>query len=282
MLSAVSVKNTLSRLSPHQIAMWYLGQVGFLFAYRQKTVLVDGYLSDYVDRNCSSELVPWKRLYPAPMDAHDLSFVDYVLCTHTHYDHTDPDTLSALLSVNTKAVFLGTHAVARRFAELGVPAERIRALDNDETVSLCNDITVTNVPAAHEELHPDEAGQYEEGGFRLLFGDGEDAVSVYHAGDCCLWDGLEKRIRNTDILILPVNGRDYYRRYEKGIIGNFDCTEAITLAKNTGAELLIPVHIDLYKVNQLNPAIFVDTLEGLNPAQKYHIFRPGEKYIYER
>ena len=147
---------------------------------------------------------------------------------------------------------------------------------------LCNGIfeqLCTKTPTFTHKL-PDENGNFCEGGFRVVFGDGEDAISVYHAGDCCLYDGLEERVMDSDIMILPVNGRDYYRLHEKDIIGNFDCTEAVTLAKRCHTDLLIPVHSDLYDVNALNPAIFVDTLEKLSPQQKYHLFRPGERMIY--
>ena len=278
MLSKETILNT--KTTPTQLQLYYLGQVGFLLCCNGKTLLIDGYLTDYVDRHFATALVPWKRRYPSPIAPEVLDFVDYVLCTHDHSDHTDPDTVTAILSVNAHAQFIGTHAVAKCFAEIGVPSDRITALSNDETVVLCDGITVTNVPAAHEELHPDENGNFREGGFRMVFGVSSDAISVYHAGDCCLYEGLEERVMDSDIMILPVNGRDYYRLHEKNIIGNFDCTEAITLASRCHADMLIPVHIDLYDVNALNPAIFVDTLEKLNPQQKYHLFRPGERMIY--
>ena len=265
-------------LLPDQIALYYLGQVGFLIRFRGKTLLIDGYLTDYVDRNFATETVPWKRRYPAPIAPQALDFVDYVLCTHTHADHTDPDTIAGILSVNGHARFIGNPTVARRYAALGVPENRIIALADDECVPLCDSIAVKNVPAAHEELHPDENGFCRESGFVLRLGD----VTLYHAGDCCPYDGLEARIADTDILILPVNGRDYYRRYEMDIIGNFDCREAVTIARRANADLLIPVHIDLYDINALSAAVFVDTVDTYNPEQKYHIFRPGECYIYAK
>ena len=268
--------------APSQLTLYYLGQVGFLLRYQNTSILIDGYLTDYVDRHFATEQVPWKRRYPAPISPDALDFVDFVLCTHDHSDHTDPDTIRGILSVNSHTRFLGTHAVSDKLAEIGVPADRITALSNDETVTLTNSITVTNVPSAHEELHADENGNYREGGFRIIFGTDNHAVSLYHAGDCCLYDGLEERVLHTDIMILPVNGRDYYRRYEKDIIGNFDCTEAITLARRCHTDLLIPVHIDLYDVNALNPAVFADTLERISPTQKYHLFRPGERFIYAK
>lgn len=265
--------------TPTQLALYYLGQVGFLIRYRNTTILIDGYLTDYVDRH-ASEKIPWKRRYAPPISPEALDFIDAVLCTHDHSDHTDPDTIRAILSVNDKARFYGTPCVADCLRRIGVPSERITALENDASSMLQSDIVIQNVPSAHEELHPDDNGNYREGGFRMTFGTGPDGVTVYHAGDCCLWDGLEERVAGSDIMILPVNGRDYYRRYEQNIIGNFDCREAILLAKRCRAKLLIPVHMDLYDVNALDPAVFVSTLETYHPSQCYRILRPGERILY--
>ena len=67
-----------TKLANGQIALFYLGQVGFLVKYEEKYLLIDGYLSDYVDRNCCSELVKWVRKYPAPIKAEELDFVDFL------------------------------------------------------------------------------------------------------------------------------------------------------------------------------------------------------------
>ena len=278
MLTKESVLSTVCTQT--QAALYYLGQVGFLIRYRDTSILIDGYLTDYVDRHFATEAVPWKRRYDPPIDPRELDFIDAVLCTHDHADHTDPDTIRAILSVNDNVKFYGTPCVAACLRNIGVPAERITALGNDAAVTFGDDITVRNVPSAHEELHPDENGDCREGGFHITLGTGTDAISIYHAGDCCLWDGLEERITGTDIMILPVNGRDYYRRYEQNIIGNFDSREAVLLAKRCHAKLLIPVHMDLYDVNALDPAVFVSTLQTYHPQQCYHIPRPGERIIY--
>ena len=265
-----------TRLFPDQVALFYLGQVGYIFKYNDKYVLVDGYLSDYVDRNCCSELVHWVRRYPAPMKAEELDFVDYVFCTHTHYDHADPDTLSVIAKVNKKAKYFVSRPNVDTIASYGVPKDAIVGLSCDKPYTIESGISVTAVPAAHEELHADENGDYLEVGYRLTLGD----VTIFHGGDGCPYEGLEERIMGTDILILPINGKDYYRRYICDIIGCFDSREAALIAKNVGAKLLIPTHFDLYAVNDVNPAHFVDTLNALNPTQRYHIFRPGERYIF--
>lgn len=274
-MNSLKEKMLETELTDQQLGIFYLGQMGFLLKYRKCYFLIDGYLSDYVDRNCS-QLVKWVRRYPAPLKGEDLDFVDYVFCTHGHYDHADPDTLSAIGRVNKKARFIVPNSVVTTVESYGIPSERIMGVPTDKMFSLGEDVSFYAVPSAHEELHPDGNGGYEEVGYRLVFGD----ISLYHSGDCCIYDGLTDWVRNTDIMMLPVNGRDYYRRYRDDIIGCFDSVEALTLARDAGTDLLIPTHFDLYDVNAVNPAWFVDAQQKINPRQKYHIFMPGELYIY--
>ena len=265
-----------TKLLENQIGIYYIGQVGYIIKYRDKYIVTDAYLSDYVDRNCSSENVKWVRRYPAPINAEELDFVDYVFCTHSHYDHADPDTLSVMAKVNKKAKFFVSRAIAETVSSYGVEKERIYGMSDGETVVIDENIIVTALKAAHEEFHTDENGDYLEMGFLFNVG----GTLIYHGGDGCPYDGLEKELIGTDILIIPVNGRDFYRKNVLDIIGCFESREAALLAKNIGAKLLIPTHFDLYDVNCINPAHFVDELQKINPKQRFHIFVPGEGYIY--
>ena len=218
------------------------------------------------------------RKYPAPIQAKDLDFVDYVLCTHLHFDHADPDTLHTLAQVNTKAKYIVSAANVDAICAYGVPRSAILGLSAHSRLSLEEGIAVTAIPAAHEELHPNEAGEYAEVGFRLSLGETE----LFHAGDGCPYAGLSESLVGCDILMLPINGRDFYRTVVCDIIGCFDSREAVLLAKELGAKLLIPTHFDLYDVNGANPAQFVDTLHTLHPTQPHHIFTPGERYIFDK
>ena len=265
-----------TELLPNQIGLFYIGQVGYIIKYREKYIMIDAYLSDYVDRNCSSENVKWVRRYDAPIQADELDFIDYVFCTHAHFDHADPDTLSVIAKINDKAEFFVSNAIVNTIVGYGIDNARICGLADGETVTLCNDISVTAIKAAHESFHIDENGDYEELGFKFNLG----KTSIYHGGDGCPYNGLEESIRGCDVLIVPINGRDYYRTNVLDIIGCFDSREAITLAKNTGAKLLIPTHFDLYDINCVNPTCFVDEIQKINPKQAFHIFVPGEGYIY--
>ena len=265
-------------LADNQIGIFYLGQTGFIIKYKNKYVLIDGYLSDYVDKNCSGPLVKWVRNYPAPIDAKELDFVDYVFCTHSHYDHADPYTLKDIYSVNNKASFFVPTAIKGIIEGYGIDKERITGLECDRSYEIDGDITVMAIPSAHEDFHTDENGDYLEVGYKLKFGD----ISVFHAGDGCPYTGLEEKIKGSDVLMMPVNGRDYYRTVVCDIIGCFTSREAVLIAKNINADLLIPTHFDLYNVNCINPAEFVDTLKKENCNQKFHIFAPLERYIYQK
>ena len=262
-------------LTEEQNGLWYLGQEGFVIGHGGHYLAVDPYLSDYVDQNCSAT-VCWKRLYPAPIAPHELDFLDAVLCTHAHYDHTDPWTLPKIAEASPATKFVIPAPEVDTLLAMGIPRERIIPAHADRPLEL-GAFRVIPIPSAHEILHPDENGDYHELGYIIESG----TARILHAGDMCMYDGLTGRLTDIDIAILPINGRDYFRTAQD-IIGNFDAPEAVTLAKQIGADLLIPVHHDLYEVNRVSPAYFVDVLMKIDPTRKYHIFAPGERYIYAK
>ena len=51
-----------------------------------------------------------------------------------------------------------------------------------------------------------------------------------------------------DVMLLPVNGSDWFRT-SRGIIGNLDSNEAAELAARVGTGMFIPGHHDLYNSN---------------------------------
>lgn len=262
-----------SKLTDEQTGLWYLGQVGFLLGSGGKYLAVDPYLTDYVDRH-SGEAVKWERLYAPPIAPEELDFLEAVCCTHSHADHADPESLNAIARANPHTKFIVPAPERERIAAYGIDPARIIPACADIPIVL-DGFTVTPVPAAHEVFHTDEQGNYRELGYIISTG----STRIYHAGDGCIYDELPRRLSRIDVAILPINGRDYVRT-SAGIIGNMDSAEAIFLTKTIGADLLIPVHHDLYAVNGVNPAVFTDTLRTLSPRQKYHIFAPGERFIY--
>jgi len=262
-----------TQLAPGQVSVYYLGQNGCLFRSKDCTMLIDPYLSDYVDQHCNRDPALWSRLYPAPVSGEEVGFVDYVFCSHAHNDHRDPWTLSAIARSGKNTLFFASRAFAHTLQEFDIPPERIVPLDAGETYSYPG-LSLTAIPAAHEELHPTDMG-YAELSFRFTL----DGVAFFHGGDCCMYPGLAESIGKVDMMLLPVNGRDYYRRREN-IIGNLTAKEAVLLACECGADMLIPLHYDLYLGNGIPAADFVHAV--LPSGLKYHLFRPGERMIYSK
>lgn len=275
----MSLKSEILRAAPSdsQAAIFYLGQESILIKQKGRYLLFDPYLTDSVDRATAGGPVLWKRSYPSPIDPKELDFIDYVFCSHPHGDHADKETLSAIAAASEKTKFIGSAPVVSVYTACGIPQERCITALADQPFALQDDLIVTPIPAAHEQLHPTDDGSYKELGFIVDIG----GIRLYHAGDCCLYDGLIERIHQVDVGFLPINGRDYFR-LSKNIIGNFDAPEAIRIAQLTGISLLVPMHFDLYDVNAVNPAYFVDCLMKSAPAQRFHIFALGEKLIYEK
>ena len=270
------VKSILkTEIAKKQSAFFYIGQEGFIFKNKKGYIAVDPYLSDYVDKNCS-KLVPWKRLYPAPVKASELDFLDAVLCTHTHYDHADPWTLVPIANANPNTVFVIPAPEVETVASYGIAKERIIPAYAGCEIEIAG-FKITPIPAAHEEFHTDEKGNYKE--FSYIINDGSN--TFFHSGDMSLYDGLADAVGSVDVALLCINGRDEYRT-SLDIIGNIDCREAVLFAKELRAKLVVPMHHDLYAVNCESPERFVNLMNTLSPRQSFHLFRPGEKFIFSK
>ena len=267
------IKNEI--LTDKNTALWYLGQVGFIVKSRNSVIAIDPYLSDYVDKNCCSKDVLWERLYPAPCSGSDLSFLDAVICTHAHFDHADPWTLSKIAKANPNTKFIVPTPIVETIAQYGIDINNIIYARAGKVIEL-GDFKITPVPSAHEEFHIDENGDYFELGYII-----DDGVNkIFHAGDMCPYDGLISRIKQAEVVILPVNGRDDERR-SKDIIGNFLLEEAVSIANELSA-FFIPVHHDLYAINGVEPEKIINSVKDIAPSLNYKIFKVGEKLLLNK
>ena len=243
-----------------KITITHLGQTGFEIRANGVCILIDPYLSYSVDDGDK-----WVRRFAPPVTPSHVTDADAVLLSHDHLDHVDPETLSGIASASPGCRFAASAWYAnRRLTEIGIPPERIIPLTADEPVRLAEGITVTPIPAAHEELHPCIPGGFEELGFIIDV----DGRRIYHGGDTCVYDGLCDRIKGAAVAILPVNGRDE-ERHRMNCIGNMNADEAAKLAYDAAAKLVIPSHWELYELNGETP-------ENIRAAfEKY----PTVKYI---
>ena len=75
-----------------------------------------------------------------------------------------------------------------------------------------------------------------------------------------------------DIAILPINGRGPERR----VAGNLWGDEAVQLARDIGAGVVIPCHYDMFTFNTASPDLFVKTAGALR--QRHSVLELGERF----
>ena len=101
------------------IRLTWLGQAGFCFTTDAgKQVYLDPYLSDVCER-----LFGFKRLSLPAMRAEDVR-ADWVILTHEHADHLDPDAIPVIARNNPGCRFAGPAGCIDGLAAAGVAAER--------------------------------------------------------------------------------------------------------------------------------------------------------------
>jgi L-ascorbate 6-phosphate lactonase len=251
------------------IAIWGLGQAGVVIKGGDTVAVIDPYLSDSIGG--SGDMA---RRFPPPIAPELLSRVDVVLCSHEHADHTDPATLGPLMAASdaSLAITEQSRSLAEQ-ADIDPSRIVIPKLGERQTVK---GFSYTAVPAAHEEVEINRAHSRWMG-FLIEC----NSVTLLHAGDTIpcreLYDAIDGVA--IDLALLPINGRDYYR-HQRDLVGNFLPREATEFAHSIGAQVLIPIHNDLFEANRLNIAELWDDLDRRFPHQRCHPLKPGELYLY--
>ena len=239
------------------ISISYLGQCGFVISGKDVRIVTDPYLSYSIDRDHYSEKTPWKRLYPPPCT---LAYTepDYVIISHGHDDHLNPDTIKDYLASGGDASFIAPAPICYMLSELGVRPERIIPAYAEGLLEL-KGCSVLPIPCAHTELHTDTYGSFFELSYIIRLD--KSAKSVFFGGDMSLYNGLTERLAREElsILLLPCNGRDEYRT-ANGIIGNIDENEAAQLSAALKVPFM-PMHHDLYEINSCSEEKIISAVE---------------------
>jgi L-ascorbate metabolism protein UlaG (beta-lactamase superfamily) len=254
-----------------QLALWSLGQAGFVVKGGETIAYIDPYLSDSLVTSRG-----FARRFPIPLDPGAVQHASVVFATHEHLDHADAATLGPLLAASPQATLV-TSPQGRDIAlRVGVASERIITPQLGEQTTV-GTLTYTAIPAAHYAYEVDSEGRSRWMGFLIIC----NGVTLYHAGDTLLLPELFAALegRRIDLALLPINGRDYFRD-QQDIIGNLWPGEAVELAVAIQACVLIGMHNDLFDSNRVNPGMLLDELDRRAPWQRCHLLQPGELYLY--
>lgn len=231
----------------------FIGQAGFVLKSKSgKLLAIDLYLSD-----CVARYDGFKRLIPFVLRPDEIVF-DYIIATHAHYDHFDPDSVSVLMA-NGKTKLFASTGCEKEVKRLGIANNNISYVKAGDSIDL-GDIKISFVFCDHGASAPDAFGIVIE----------IDGKLIYIAGDTCL--RLDKAYeikcgRDFDIMIAPINGT----------FGNMNETDAAELCRLIKPKLMIPCHIGCFAEQWGNPLKFVKVMETDLPNQNYNIMRIGEQ-----
>ena len=254
-------------------AVWWLGQSGFLVKTSSGVLLFDPYLSDSLTKKYAETDKPHVRLSELVVEPGLLDMVDVVTSSHNHTDHLDAFTLNPLREASESLVIVVPEA-NRVFAadRLQMNAEEVAVLDAGQSATF-GAFTLHAVPAAHNDLDTDDQGRHKYLGFVAEFEAGGRRCFVYHSGDTLRYEGMAETLKQwpIDLALLPINGNKPERR----VAGNLFGDEAAQLAKDIGADLVLPCHYDLFAFNTASPDLFTETCESL--GQPYRVPKLGER-----
>lgn len=254
-----------------QLALWSLGQAGFVLKGGDTIACIDPYLSNSVE-----EIGGPPRRFPIPLDPALITHAQVVFATHEHLDHTDAATLASLMAASPSAVLVASLQGRQIALHAGISGERIITPRLGERIEIAG-LTFMATPAAHYEYEVDVEGHSRWMGFIIEC----NGVTIYHSGDTIIFPELLAALTgcSIDIALLPINGRDFFRERE-GIIGNLWPGEAVELAKSIDARVLIGIHNDLFASNRVSPGMLFDELDRRAPFMRCHVLQPGELYLY--
>ena len=241
------------KIEDGKLGVFFLGQAGFVFkSNTDKLICIDPYLSD-----CCNRYFGFKRLMPYILNPGDIQF-DYLLISHAHFDHFDPDSVPVLMS-NSKTQLIGAKDVAAE-------CERLNIKDNLHFLSVGDcfedkDVKITAVLCDHGKDTPHAIGfMLEVSGKR-----------IYYMGDTAYREDWldDPFIKNVDMLILPINGA----------FGNLNETQAAKVVSKLTPKLAVPCHYWNFAEHGGNPALFCEAMKSYAPDVKYLMMRQGEEII---
>ncbi|NOZ23167.1 MAG: MBL fold metallo-hydrolase [Planctomycetes bacterium] len=251
------------KVGPDEMAVWWLGQMGFVVKAGNHIIYLDPYLSPNPRRQVAPFFKP-----------EEVTNATLICGTHDHSDHIDRPVWPALAEASPGAKFLVPELFRERLSEeLSIPAERFVGMDDGAAIEI-GGARITGVASAHELLDMDpDSGRHPYLGFVFEVG----GCTFYHSGDSCKYEGLETKLKawRFDLLCLPINGRDA-ERLARNCIGNMTYQEAVDLAGALMPGMIIPGHWDMFSGNPGDPDAFTQYANVKYPKLNVCVPKQGE------
>ncbi len=249
----------------------FLGQVGFIFETQEIRFLLDPYLSNSVEEQEDSSM---KRAVPITCSPESLVDIDFVLITHAHRDHCDPDTLIPIANASPQCHFYGSSSVLSILSKTGISKNRLHLVLNEPFT--IKGVKIFPVPSAHPIVKTDSRGSWQALGYIINI----DGEKYYHPGDTAVSDEVIAAVSlyaPIDVGMIPVNEINYYRNKEN-IIGNMSVREAFQFAEDLGVKKFIPTHWDMFAKNEVYKEEIELLYDRIQPNFELIILDAGSTY----
>jgi len=246
------------------VRLYWLGQAGFVFCTAKgRRILLDPYLSDACERLFGFKRLSLPALRPEEVKA------DWVVLTHEHADHLDPDALPVIARNNPACRFAGPSGCMAGLEQAGVSEDRRLLLEPNSSHDLgdldLGDLVVHTVPADH--------GDISASALALLLDFG--GVRVMATGDSSWRPVLFKPLYDLkpDVVLPAING----------VFGNMNHIDAARLVSEAKPRVAIPCHFwTLAEQGAGDPAGFIHACAVMCPDVKAMLLRPGEGLTVEQ
>jgi L-ascorbate 6-phosphate lactonase len=239
------------RVEKGSAVLWWLGQNGFFIrSPRGVTILVDAYLTNWCQTRYGEPMgLNLNRRVPVFIEPEELD-VDFFLCTHSHDDHADPETIRRL-NPERVAQFGGPGLTCEVFERRGIPRARIHQIYAGGRLQ-ADDVTVLGTFAL-----PTDDTDLDHLGFFFAI---EDGPRIYMTGDTDYSTLLEYVGKlEPDLMITCINGG----------FNNLSHWEAAEVARAVKPAIAIPCHYDMFPDNSVDPAQFRASLRIKAPDVQY-------------
>jgi len=223
----------------------YYGQSSVCLEYENCTIYIDPYFSNSVKEKYGAE---YQRLLPVQIDPNKITDANYVLITHDHLDHCDAYTLKAIFKNSPMVKFIGPKIVIDKLRTEGIDDAKLLIASENNWKKLSPNINLIAVPAAHPEIVRDQDNNSAYLGYVLEV----DGVRLLHSGDTSVNQEIIQSILKHGKIhtaFLPVNENNFFKN-RMGIIGNMSVREALDFAEELGLKQLIPIHWDMFYLNE--------------------------------
>lgn len=190
---------------------WY-GESGFRVESAGKALLLDPYFSDALGKKREDR----HRL--CPVDPKWIQAqADYLLFTHCHIDHTDPETVELLLSAHPHLILAGPPS-SRALLPFAPVFFELRAKEKAQLYPF----EIEALPAVHSDR------------WSLGYAVRAEGKTLYFSGDTALLCGVQDRVpKEADAAFLCFNA---------GVGKNMNEQDALRMVKAISPRLVVPFH----------------------------------------